>query len=129
MTYVTDPIGDLLTRIRNAQSVGHTTCSAPFSRVKMGLLETLKRDGWISDFKKIGENPKFDLEVTFSPEKPKLELKRISRPGRRMYKNCDALKPVLNGFGIAILSTSQGIMTDKEARGKNIGGEVLCTIS
>ena len=129
MVNLSDPIGDLLTRLRNAQKVGHTSCMAPHSRMKRDILETMKRDGWIADVKEIGEVPAKELEVTFIPEKQKMELKRISKPGRRMYKNCSELKPVLNGFGIAIISTSHGVMTDKEARAKKIGGEVLCTIA
>ena len=77
----------------------------------------------------VGDDPKQDIEVTFYPEKPVLTLTRVSKPGRRAYTNVRDLKPVLNGFGIAILTTSQGLLTDKQAREKNVGGEVLCTIS
>jgi small subunit ribosomal protein S8 len=129
MTSVTDPIGDLLTRMRNAQSAKHDSCRAPYSRVKHALLETMKRDGWIVGVEKIGEDPKFELEVTFSPEKPRLELSRVSKPGRRIYEKHSTIKPVLQGFGVSLVSTSQGIMTDKEARAKHVGGEVLCTIA
>ena len=129
MSYVTDPIGDLLTRIRNAQKAGKAVCSAPASKMKKQLLELLKREGIIADVKVVGEAPKQDLEVVFIEDQPRLTLKRISKPGRREYAGVSDLKPVLNGFGIAILTTSQGLMTDKEAREKKIGGEVLCTIS
>lgn len=129
MSYVTDPIGDLLTRIRNAQKAGKGSCLAPASKLKKQLLELMKREGLIADVKLVGEAPKHDLEVTFANDKPSLTLTRISKPGRREYANVSQLKPVLNGFGIAILTTSQGLMTDKEAREKKVGGEVLCTIS
>ena len=129
MTYVTDPIGDLLTRIRNAQMVRHTECRAPWSRTKQQLCELLKKEEWIADVKVEGEGYKQELIVSFLEDKGNLELKRISKPGRRVYSKYNELKPVLKGFGTAVLTTSQGLMTDKEAREKKIGGEVLCTIS
>lgn len=129
MTYVNDPIGDLLTRIRNAQHARHNSCLAPYSRLKEELLKAMKTDGWITEVKKVGENPKFELEVTFADDKPGLELTRVSKPGRRVYEKSADIKPVLNGFGSAFISTSQGVMTDKQARSENMGGELLCTIA
>lgn len=129
MTVVNDPIGDLLTRMRNAQHARRATCRAPWSKLKQQLLELLKRDGWIADVAIVGEEPKQDLEVTFASDKPTLELKRVSKPGRRAYTSSSELRPVLQGFGSAILTTSAGLMTDKEARKQKVGGEVLCTIS
>ena len=129
MTYVTDPIGDLLTRMRNAQRVRHTECEIPWSRLKEQLCEILRDNGWIADVRTIGEDLGKKLQITFAEDKPLLELKRISKPGRRVYKGVEELRPVLRGFGMAILTTSQGLMSDKDARGKKIGGEVLCTIS
>ncbi|MBU0766546.1 30S ribosomal protein S8 [Patescibacteria group bacterium] len=129
MTYVTDPIGDLLTRIRNAQSARHNHCQAPWSRTKEQLCELLRDNDWIADVTVSGEDPKKIMTVTFNPKKPKLELSRISKPGRRVYKGTQELRPILHGYGTAILTTSQGLMTDKEARKKKIGGEVLCTIA
>ena len=129
MTVVNDPIGDLVTRMRNAQHARRPTCRAPWSKIKLALLELLKAEGWIEDVTVVGEAPKQDLEVTFNAHKPPLELKRISKPGRRAYRPSAELKPVLQGYGIAILTTSQGLITDKEARRRKIGGEVLCTIS
>jgi small subunit ribosomal protein S8 len=128
MTYVTDPIGDLLTRMRNAQGARRSSCVAPWSRLKQSLCELLKKEGWIEDVRVIGEAPKQSLEVSFIPGKT-LELTRISKPGRRAYAGADELKPVLRGYGSAILTTSQGLMTDKEARQRKIGGEVLCTVA
>ena len=85
MTYVTDPIGDLIARMRNAQHVRHASCRAPYSRVKHELLQVMKAEGWIADVEKVGEDPKFELEVTFAADKPKLEMSRVSKPGRRVY--------------------------------------------
>jgi small subunit ribosomal protein S8 len=129
MTVVSDPIGDLLTRMRNAQHARRSTCLAPWSKIKQQLLELLKSEGWIADVAVIGEAPKQDLQVTFHPDKMHLELKRMSKPGRRSYSSAADLKPVLQGFGIAILTTSKGLLTDKEARKQKVGGEVLCTVA
>ena len=128
MTYVNDPIGDLLTRMRNAQSARKATCVAPHSRLKQELCELLKKEGWLEDVRVIGEAPKQELEVTFVPGK-KLTLERVSSPGRRVYTKSQELRPVLRGYGQAIITTSEGLMTDKDARKKKIGGELLCTIS
>lgn len=128
MSYVNDPIGDLLTRMRNAQNVRKATCSAPHSKMKLQLCELLKKEGWISDVKVTGDAPKQNIEVTFDPQKTLL-LSRVSKPGRRVYAKSEELKPVLRGYGVAILTTSEGIMTDAEARKKKIGGEVLCTVA
>lgn len=128
MTYVTDPIGDLLTRMRNAQAARRKNCSAPLSRLKLELCELLKREGWLEKVEVIGEAPKQDVRVTFVEGK-KLLLKRVSTPGRRHYAKSTDLMPILRGYGQAILTTSQGLMTDGEARKKNIGGEILCTIA
>lgn len=129
MTPFTDPIGDLLTRMRNAQKARHTSCRAPWSRIKVELLTLLKREGWIADVRVTGESPRQEVEVTFAAEKPPLQIKRVSTPGQRIYRGSRGVQPVLRGYGIAVLTTSQGLLTDREARKKNVGGEVLCTIS
>lgn len=128
MTYVTDPIGDLLTRMRNAQSARKKTCQAPWSRMKQELCELLKREGWIEDVAVVGEEPKLSVEITFVPGK-QLTLERISTPGRRVYSKSVDIRRVLRGYGHAIITTSEGLLTDVEARKRKIGGEVLCTIS
>ena len=128
MTYVTDPIGDLLTRIRNAQAVRHLSCTAPWSTIKQELCELLVREGLMQRVEVIGDAPKQKLLLSFVPGKV-LELARVSKPGRRVYGKKTELKPVLRGYGIAILTTSQGLLTDKEARKRNIGGEILCTVA
>jgi small subunit ribosomal protein S8 len=128
MTNVNDPIGDLLTRMRNAQAAGKDGCTAPMSRIKKELCDLLVREGWISKVEVLGDAPKQILEVTFMPGKT-LTLKRKSTPGRRLYVGVQDLVPVLRGYGQAILTTSGGLMTDTEARAKKMGGELLCTIS
>lgn len=128
MSYVNDPIGDLLTRIRNAQAARRKTTTAPHSKIKQELCELLKREGWLQEVTVIGDAPKQQLEVAFVPGKT-LILKRVSKPGRRIYEKAAALKPILRGYGIAVLTTSEGLLTDSEARKRKIGGEILCTIA
>jgi small subunit ribosomal protein S8 len=129
MTPVTDPIGDLLTRIRNAQTTGAASCRVPWSRLKQELSELLVREGWLLGVTVEGEDCKRELLITFRTDREPLSLTRVSKPGRRIYRSVGELKPVERGFGIAILTTSGGLITDKEARKKKIGGEVLCTVS
>lgn len=126
---VNDPIGDLLTRLRNAQRARHRTCRIPWSRVKHTLCDVLKEKKWIADADLEGEGVAKEIVVTFSPEYPQLTLTRISTPGRRVYRNAKELKPVLQGFGMAILTTNRGMLSDQDARQKNVGGEVICTVS
>lgn len=128
MPILSDPIADLLTRIRNAQAARSISCRAPWSRIKQQLLELLKRDGWIADVRVCGEVPKQELEVLFQEGKT-LSLSRVSKPGRRVYMQSRDMKSVLSGYGCSILTTSQGLMNDSEARKRGLGGEVLCTIS
>lgn len=129
MTYVTDPIGDLLARMRNAQHARKTECRMPWSRLREELLSVLQKEGWIKSVEVVGTKPFTELVVGFEEQKPALELKRISKPGRRAYTSYKDLKPVLNGFGMAVLTTSKGLMTDAQARKERLGGEILCTIS
>ena len=128
MTYVNDPIGDLLTRIRNAQAARKKNTSAPHSRMKKELCELLLREGMLQKVEVLGEKPKLNLLLTFVPGKV-LMLTRMSKPGRRLYSPAADLKPVLRGYGIAVLTTSEGLLTDKEARKRKLGGEVLCTVA
>jgi small subunit ribosomal protein S8 len=128
MPVLTDPIADLLTRIRNAQAARSTSCIAPWSRIKQQLLELLKRDGWIADVRVNGEGVAKDIEVVFQEGKT-LTLARVSKPGRRVFCKSRDMKPVLSGYGCRVLTTSQGLMTDAEARKRGLGGEVLCIIS
>jgi small subunit ribosomal protein S8 len=128
---VTDTISDFLTRIRNAGMAKHKTVDIPCSRIKLGIAEILKEQGYVSDFEKINDDVQGVIRVQlryFNREPAFRKLTRISKPGRRVYSPADQLPRVKNGLGIAIISTSRGVMTDKEARKQNVGGEVLCTI-
>jgi small subunit ribosomal protein S8 len=130
----TDPIADMLTRIRNAITVKRPHVDVPASKLKRGLAEVLKREGYIWDWQEEraeGEpvaNLRLELKYGANGEVVIQHIKRVSTPGRRVYRKAKELRPVLHGMGITILSTSSGIYSDREARQKNIGGEVLCEI-
>ncbi len=129
---MTDPIADMLTRIRNANKMHHEIVEMPASSLKTAILEVLKNEGFIVDFVTKSENNKsvttVTLKYTANNERVIKGLKRISKPGLRVYAQADELPTVLNGLGIAVISTSRGVMTDKEARKNQIGGEVLAYI-
>lgn len=125
---VSDPIGDMLTRMRNAQHARKDSCTFPHSRIKLAICEVLVREGYVSAAEVAGNEPKLEITVTFVPQK-KLTVRRFSSPGRRSYLKAGDVRPVLSGFGMAVISTSQGLLTDREARERKIGGEILCTIS
>lgn len=128
---MTDPIADFLTRIRNAAGARHKTVEVPASKLKASLAAILKDQGFISDFEKIDEGPQGYIRMTlrYVGGKPSVVgLKRVSRPGLRRYASVEELPRVQNGLGVAIISTSQGLMTDKEARRRKVGGEVLCYV-
>ena len=126
---VSDPIADLLTRIRNAQHARATSCRCPWSRHKEEICAVLKEAGFLADSQTEGKGEIRELVLTFARDLPPLELKRVSKPGRRVYMGVGEMRPVLRGLGIAVLTTNQGLMTDKEARKRGVGGEVLCTVS
>ncbi len=128
---VTDSISDFLTRIRNAGTAGHKTVEAPNSKIKLAIAEILKDQGYIADYKIIEDKVQDTINVSLRYYKRKpaiLELKRISTPGRRVYASVDDLPRIKNGLGIAIISTSKGVVSDKMARKLNVGGEVLCSV-
>lgn len=128
---VTDVISDMLTRIRNAISAKHLTVDIPASNLKSSIAEILKNEGYILDYSITGEGIEKNIHITLRDENSKYVitgLKRISKPGLRVYANVDKLPRVINGLGIAIISTSKGLMTDKQARAQNIGGEVLAYV-
>ena len=129
---MTDPITDMLTRIRNAVRVERPYADIPLSKVKRGLADVLKREGYIWDWEEIEAEPCNQLRVALkygpSGERVIQQIKRVSKPGRRVYSKSKDLKPVLNGLGISVISTSNGVVSDREARQKNLGGEVLCEI-
>ena len=129
---MTDPIADMLTRIRNAVRVERPNVDMPLSKVKRGLADVLKREGYIWDWQEVDEQPvnqlRLDLKYGPNGERVIQKLQRVSTPGRRVYSKARDLKPVLNGLGIKILSTSRGVVSDREARSRNLGGEVLCEV-
>ena len=132
MAVVTDTIADMLTRIRNANQMRYEEVKVPASNIKKEIARILKEEGFIKDYKVESDNAQgtiiLTLKYTDKKERVITGLKRISKPGLRVYANKDEVPKVLNGLGIAIISTSKGIMTDKEARKENIGGEVLAYI-
>lgn len=128
MAVVTDTIADMLTRIRNANQMHYKTVEIPTSKIKVEIARILKEEGFIEEY--VVENRTLTLTLKYSEKKERVitGLKRISKPGLRVYAKSNEIPKVLNGLGIAIISTSNGIMTDKEARKQNIGGEVLAYI-
>jgi len=131
---MTDPIADLLTRIRNAVRVKHKTVDVPASKTKAALLGVLKREGYIADFRVVeSEQPgrgivRVFLKYSHFGESVIQEIRRVSKPGRRVYSGAEELEPVLHGTGVAVVSTSKGVKSDRECRKEHIGGEVLCTV-
>ncbi|MFZ1704722.1 MAG: 30S ribosomal protein S8 [Saprospiraceae bacterium] len=130
---VTDPIADYLTRIRNAQKAGHKIVEIPSSRIKKGITEILYDQGYILKYKfddEAGKQGIISIALKYDPSKRPVirELGRISRPGLRQYSSAEELPKIINGLGVAIISTSKGLMTDKKARQSHIGGEVLCYV-
>lgn len=131
--YVNDPIGDLLTRIRNGLMANHTHILVPKSKIKKGILELLIREGFLTSFEEVEGDSfnSFSVELKYNGKtgEPVItEMKRISKPSRRMYSSVSDLHPYRNGYGVYIISTSKGLLTDREARKQNVGGEVLCSI-
>ena len=127
-----DPIADMLTRIRNAQLVGHSEVSMPASHLKGAIAKVLKDEGYIEDFatRENGSKKELAIALKYYAGRPVIErLERVSKPGLRVYKGRDDIPRVMNGLGVAILSTSRGVMTDRKARGLGVGGEVLCIVA
>lgn len=125
-----DTLADMITRIRNAQGAGKATVAMPSSKVKASVAEVLKSEGYIADFQVDGDvKPTLNIDLKYYEGKPVIEnINRVSRPGLRTYKGSNELPKVEAGLGIAIISTSKGIMTDRAARAAGIGGEVICTV-
>ena len=132
---MTDPIADMLTRIRNSVRVERPYVDIPSSRVKRGIADVLKREGFIWDWKEISDEEQpvaaLRIELKYGPNGERViqSIKRVSKPGRRLYTRSRELKPVLGGLGISIISTSKGVISDREARRDNVGGEVLCEVA
>ncbi|MGM9899357.1 MAG: 30S ribosomal protein S8 [Bacilli bacterium] len=128
---MTDPIADMLTRIRNANQAKHESVTMPASRLKLEILSVLKNEGYIAEYEKVEDGKQGVIKVTLKyigKERVIKGLKKISKPGLRVYAKSSELPKVLNGLGVAIISTSNGIMTDREARSKKLGGEVIAFV-
>ncbi len=129
---MSDPIADLLTRIRNAQMVSKAVVSVPSSKVKVAIAQVLKDEGYIDGFQIKSADGKSELEISlkYYAGRPVIErIERVSRPGLRVYKGRDAIPQVMNGLGVAIVTTPKGVMTDRKARAVGVGGEVLCDVA
>ena len=129
---MSDPISDMLTRIRNGQSVDKTEVVMPSSKLKVAIAQVLKDEGYIDGFSVVANNGKPELHVglKYYAGRPVIErLERVSRPGLRVYKNHQTIPQVMNGLGVAIVSTPKGVMTDRKARAAGIGGEVICYVA
>lgn len=127
---LSDPLGDMLTRIRNGQRAHKNSISSPASRLRMNVLEVLRREGYIRGYEKGGQvHPELAIELKYHNGEPVIrEIRRVSKPGCRVYSGVADLPRVYNGLGIAILSTPRGVLSDTEAREAHVGGEVLCTV-
>ena len=129
---MSDPLGDMLTRIRNGQRTGKSKVRAPASKLRANVLEVLKREGYIRDYRTEETDrglSEVEIELKYNEGAPVIqEIARVSRPGRRVYSKIKELPRVYNGLGITILSTPRGVMSDQEARSANVGGEVLCRV-
>ena len=129
---MTDPIADMLTRIRNAVRIERPVVQMPSSKVKRGVAEVLKREGYIWDWEEVEATParQLRLDLKYGPNGERIiqRIRRVSKPGRRVYSGASRLRPVLNGLGISIISTSRGVISDREARQRNLGGEGICEL-
>jgi small subunit ribosomal protein S8 len=129
---MSDPIADMLVRIRNAQLVGHAEVAMPASKLKASIAKVLKDEGYIEDFalRENGSKNELRIALKYYAGRPVIErLERVSKPGLRVYRGRDDIPRVMNGLGVAILSTSRGVMTDRKARADGVGGEVLCIVA
>jgi len=129
---MSDPIADMLTRIRNAQSVNKPTVSMPSSKLKTAIADVLKDEGYIDDFavQDVAGKPQLNISLKYYAGRPVIEtISRVSRPGLRIYRGSQDIPKVMNGLGVTIMSTSKGVMTDRKAQAAGIGGEVLCVVA
>jgi small subunit ribosomal protein S8 len=129
---IQDPLGDMLTRIRNAQQRGKSKVNCPASKLRSRVLDVLKQEGYIRDYATVQKGTakaEIEIELKYFDGAPVIrEIQRVSKPGRRIYASVDTLPTVYNGLGISIVSTPKGVMSDNEARAQNVGGEVICTV-
>jgi small subunit ribosomal protein S8 len=129
---MSDPIADMLTRIRNAQMIEKATVTMPSSKLKVAIAQVLKDEGYIDDFRVRADGgvPQLEIALKYYAGRPVIErLERVSRPGLRVYRGRDAIPKVMNGLGVAIVTTPKGVMTDRKARATGVGGEVLCVVA
>lgn len=129
---MSDPIADMLTRVRNAQLAKKTVVAMPSSKIKVAIAKVLQDEGFVDGYKVVehGAKPILEIGLKYYADRPVIEkIQRISRPGLRVYKGSESIPRVMNGSGVAIVSTSQGLMTDRKARANGIGGEVLCYVA
>lgn len=129
---MSDPIADMLTRIRNAQMMDKTSVRMPSSKLKKAIAQVLKDEGYIEDFavREAGGLPELEVALKYYAGRPVIDkIERVSRPGLRIYKGREDLPRIMNGLGVAIVSTSRGVMTDRKARSLGVGGEVLCVVA
>lgn len=133
MSSITDPIADMLTRVRNAINAGHMKVDVPSSKMKVAIAKIMKDEGFVKNFKLIEDNKQKVLRVYLkysdSNQSAIMNIRRISKPGRRIYIQAEELRPVLNNIGVWVLSTSKGVITNKAAKKLNVGGELICEIS
>ena len=128
---LSDPIGDMLARLKNSQKRNHKKVELPSSKFKVKIAEILKSEGYIVDFKELSEGPKINLQINlkYNSGNPVINsIERVSKPGRRVFSRAESLPKINNGLGIAIVSTPKGVMTDIDARKHNIGGEIICKV-
>ena len=125
---MTDPIADMLNRIRNGRAVFSETVSIPYSKIKYEIASIMQREGFVKDVEKKGRKDKKVIKITFKKDSAALGLKRISKTGQRLYVSYKDIKPVKGGYGVAVISTSKGLMSNKEARKNKLGGEIICEI-
>jgi small subunit ribosomal protein S8 len=129
---MTDPVADMLTRIRNAQMAEKISVAMPSSKIKVAIAKVLKDEGYVDDFvvRESDGKAQLDIALKYYAGRPVIErIERVSKPGLRVYKGKDNLPEVMNGLGVAIVSTPKGVMTDRKARASNVGGEVLCVVA
>ena len=125
---ITDPIADLLTRIRNAVKAGHDKITVPHSKLKLAILDVLKKRKFITDYKTVKAGSFDEIQIGLDSSVSEMHLRRISKPGQRIYIKKGEIKPVLNGYGISVLSTPKGVMTGDEAKKSGVGGELICEV-
>ncbi len=127
---MSDPIADMLTRIRNAQAVGKETVKMPSSKLKLAIVKVLQEEGYVEDYATVGEKEELQIKLKYYSGRPVIEyIERVSTPGLRVYKGCQEIPQVMNGLGIAIITTPAGVMTDHKARAMKMGGEVICYVA